>query len=129
MTPFALVAGWLGVRLPAAFLVSWVVAQEVPDPTGGWLSILKQLGVALPFAVLCVVAMKELWKENRRLLALLLEAAPALAESNKALSENTETLASVAVLMHSLSGRPAIDMTELSIVKRMIREWDTRHPS
>lgn len=112
--------------LPAAMAGSWAVNVLAQDPSSTWIEVVRPFGIAAPFAILCLVGVKLLWEENRRLLTLLLEAAPALAESNKALAENTETLASVTVIMHSLSGRPALDMTELAIIKRMLREWDER---
>lgn len=114
---------FLLIRFPFAFLASTSVNVLAADPTGGWIELVKPFGVAAPFALLCLFGAKELWQENKRLLALLLEATPILAESNKLVSEATATLTTVTVMMHSFQGRPALDPGELLIVKRLLEAW------
>ena len=116
-------APWLGPRVPIAAVASIFTQESTPDPGGGWTGVLRDFGVALPFALLCLYLVRELWSENKRLLGLLLEATPALAESNKALAENSQTLATVGVLLHSVAGQPKMDPTELAIVKRLLQEY------
>lgn len=114
---------YLLARLPFALLASTLVNVLAADPTGGWIELVKPFGVAAPFALLCLFGAKELWQENKRLLALLLEAAPVLAESNKLVAETTTTLSTVSVMMHSFAGRPMLDPGELLIVKRLLEAW------
>jgi hypothetical protein len=127
MIGFSLTA-WVMVRLPFAAAGSLAFAVFGPSTTGTdqapqyWFDLVKPFGVAAPFALLCLFGLREFWKENKRLLNLLLAAAPALADVNKVVAENTETLNRVAGMLHEQTNT-RLDPGEISTVRRLLEDW------
>ncbi len=113
------------IRLTAATAATIVLAQLTGDGgSDGIVSALTQFGVAAPFALLALYGLKEYRAENKRLLELVLEAIPVLAESNKLASETTKTLGEVSEMLRT----QMVTASDIQAVRRIAADYIRRNP-